>query len=122
MGFLRKLFGGNERDDRPPQAATDPQGVYFYVQCDRCGAPVRLRADKQYDLINEDGGYVWHKTIVDSRCFQRMPTVVYLNSAYEMVSHEITGGHYITSEEYAALLAAQQATTDQKTDEAAADA
>lgn len=122
MGFLRKLFGGNERDGRPPQVAADPQGIYFYVQCDRCGAPVRLRADKQYDLINEDGGYVWHKTIVDSRCFQRMPTVVHLNNAYEMVSHEITGGHYITSEEYEALLAAQQATTDQKTDEAAADA
>ena len=118
MGFLKKLFGGSEGDSRPPKAAADTQGIYFYVQCDRCGAPVRLRADKQYDLINEDGGYVWHKTIVDSRCFQRMPTVVYLNNAYEMVSHEITGGHYITQGEYEALLAAQQRADEAPTDEA----
>ncbi|MBP6016707.1 MAG: hypothetical protein KA586_08300 [Candidatus Promineofilum sp.] len=116
MGFLKKLFGESERDRRPPKAAADTQGVYFYVQCDRCGTPVRLRADKQFDLINEGTGYVWHKTIIDSRCFQRMPTVVNLNSAYEMVSHEITGGHYITGDEYETLLA-QQTAADRKTDE-----
>lgn len=109
MGFLKKLFGGGQGNDQPAKVHTDTQGVYFYVQCDRCGAPVRLRADKQYDLINEDGGYVWHKTVVDSRCFQRMPTVVYLNKAFEMVGHEISGGHYITPEEYEALLANQSA-------------
>jgi len=122
MGFLKKLFGGSARDGRLPKAEADTQGVYFYVQCDRCGTPVRLRADKQYDLINEGTGYVWHKTIVDSRCFQRMPTVVYLNNAYEMVSQEITGGHYITQDEYEALLVAQGPVADQKTDEAAAGA
>ena len=121
MGFLKKLFGGTEGDGRPSKAAADTQGIYFYVQCDRCGTPVRLRADKQYDLINEGTGYVWHKTIVDSRCFQRMPTVVYLNSAYEMVSHEIAGGHYITQDEYESLLATPQTAGDQPTDEATAD-
>ena len=100
MGFLKKLFGGSQGDSRSPQATGDTQGIYFYVQCDRCGTPVRLRADKQYDLISGGTGYVWHKTIVDNRCFQRMPTVVYLDRAYEMVSHEITGGHYITQDEY----------------------
>ncbi|RIK20177.1 MAG: hypothetical protein DCC51_07840 [Anaerolineae bacterium] len=104
MGFLKKIFGSSGQDNRPTSGSSDSQGIYFYVQCDRCGAPVRLRADKQYDLINESGGYVWHKTIVDSRCFRPMPTVVYLNSAYEVTSHEITGGRYITREEYEALL------------------
>ncbi len=106
MGFLRKLFGGNGRDSRPGKPAVDTQGVYFYVQCDRCGATVRLRADKQYDLINEGDGYVWHKTIVDNRCFRPMPTVVHLNSAFEVVSSEIEGGRYITEEEYEALRSA----------------
>ena len=106
MGFLKKLFGGyKDGSDRPGGATADLQGVYFYVQCDHCGAPVRLRADKQYDLINDGNGYTWHKTIVDNRCFRPMPTVVHLNAAYEMVSHEISGGHYITQNEYERLLA-----------------
>ncbi len=110
MGFLKKLLGGGDKVGRSDKPQTDTQGIYFYVQCDRCGTPVRLRADKQYDLINEGGGFVWHKTIVDNRCFRPMPTVVYLNSAHEMVSHEITGGRYITQEEYETLLTAQTAT------------
>lgn len=112
MGFLKKLFGGAGPDNRnsvPDQGYVDTQGVYFYVQCDRCGTPVRLRADKQHDLMNEGNGYTWHKTIVDNRCFRPMPTVVQLNAAYEMVGHEITGGHYITREEYEELLANQAA-------------
>ena len=109
MGFLKKFLGGSGKN-QPDKPYTDTQGIYFYVQCDRCGTPVRLRADKQHDLLNnEGGGYVWHKTIVDNRCFRPMPTVVYLNSAYEMVSHEITGGHYISQDEYDVLLAEQSA-------------
>lgn len=108
MGFLKKLFGGDAKESRPIGTPSDPQGVYFYVQCDRCGAPVRLRADKQHDLINEGDGYTWHKTIVDNRCFRPMLTIVHLNAAYEMVSHEISGGRYITRDEYEALLAARE--------------
>lgn len=106
MGFLKKLFGGGDRGDSPDKPYIDTQGVYFYAQCDRCGAAVRLRADKQHDLINEGNGYVWHKTIIDNRCFRPMPTVVHLNTAFEIVGHEITGGHYISREEYEAILAA----------------
>lgn len=96
MGFLRRLFGGKKEDQG------DPQGLYFYVQCDNCGAKVRIRADKQYDLNRTDDGFIWHKTIVDSKCFQQIPTVVHLNHSYEVTSAEIEGGHYITREEYEA--------------------
>jgi hypothetical protein len=111
MGFLKKLFGGQSHDgERPDQTPADPQGIYFFVQCDRCGAVVRLRADKQYDLINEGDGYVWHKTIVDNRCFRPIPTVVRLNAVYEVVDHEISGGRYVSRKEYEAYVAAQEAT------------
>lgn len=96
MGFLRRLFGGKKKDQG------DPQGLYFYVQCDNCGAKVRVRADKQYDLNRSDDGFIWHKTIVDSKCFQQIPTVVHLDHNYEVTSAEIEGGHFITREEYEA--------------------
>ncbi|HSM55635.1 MAG TPA: hypothetical protein VK879_05705 [Candidatus Sulfomarinibacteraceae bacterium] len=97
MGFLRRLFGGGEKEQ-----GGDPQGLYFYVECDNCGARVRLRADKQYDLNRTDDGYIWHKTVVDSTCFRQIPTVVHLDRDYNVTSAEIEGGHYITQEEYEA--------------------
>lgn len=101
MGFLKKLFGGN--DNKKEKKSGDKQGVYFYVQCDNCGATVRLRADKQYDLGRDGGGFTWHKTIVDNKCFRPMQTVVNLDSSYNVVNADITGGHYITEEEFNAI-------------------
>lgn len=95
MGFLRKLFSGEKKGDQG-----DTQGLYFYVRCDNCGTRVRVRADKQYDLNRTDEGFTWHKTIVDSKCFRQIPTVVVLDRNYEVVSSEIAGGQYITREEY----------------------
>ena len=100
MGFLKRLFGSSNRP------YVDTQGVYFYVRCDNCNAVVRLRADKQHDLNREPNGFVWHKTIVDSRCFRPMRTVVHLDSGYHVTDVEIEGGHYISEAAYHAALAA----------------
>lgn len=102
MGLFKKLFGGGKQE----KEYVDKTGLYFYVQCDNCGTAVRVRADKQHDLLSESGGYVWHKTIVDSKCFRRMPTVVHLDRSYNVTSADIEGGHYITEAEYEAIQAA----------------
>ena len=99
MGFLKKLFGGQG----PKKAYVDTQGVYFYVVCDNCGAKVKLRADKQHDLNQTDSGYVWHKTVVDNRCFRRLQAIVYLDNQYQMTNYELSGGHFISQEEYEAV-------------------
>jgi hypothetical protein len=104
MGFLKKLFGGGEKK---PSEYVDTRGVYFYVRCDNCGTIVKVRADKEYDLAREGNGFTWHKTIVDNRCFRSMPTVVALNSNYEIENAEITGGEYVSEADYNAFLQAQ---------------
>lgn len=103
MGFLRWFFGTSKQT--PPDNPGDPDGVYFYVQCDRCHTTVRVRADRKHDFNQEDGQYVWHKVIVDSKCFQRINTVVHLDSQYNIVNADIQGGHYITKAEYEQLQA-----------------
>ncbi|MCL4870190.1 MAG: hypothetical protein KJ063_14590 [Anaerolineae bacterium] len=102
MGFLRRLFGGQEKP--PPDNPGDPDGVYFYVQCDHCQTAVRVRADRKHDFNQEGGQYSWHKVIVDSKCFRRMPTVVHLDSQFNVISAEIQGGRYISKAEYEAFL------------------
>ncbi|MEM7117319.1 MAG: hypothetical protein AAF614_33105 [Chloroflexota bacterium] len=106
MGFLKRLFGGGKQKSKK---YVDKQGIYFHVQCDNCQSVVRVRADKQHDLQREGNGLTWHKTIVDSRCFRRMQTVVHLNSNYEVTNSELIGGHYISEEEYNQILAEQKA-------------
>jgi hypothetical protein len=107
---LKRLFGG-EKGEKP---YVDERGIYFYVQCGNCGSTVRVRADKQYDLVREDGGFVWHKTIVDSKCFRRMQAVVHMDGRYQVTSQEISDGRFLTQAKYDAL---QKPTVTQATDE-----
>jgi hypothetical protein len=93
MGFLKRLFGGQGGETG---GGGDPQGIYLFAQCDHCGAIVRVRADKQHDLQNVDGGYEWHKTIVDAKCFRRMQTVVRFDRQYNVSHAELSGGTYVT--------------------------
>ena len=100
MGFLRKLFGG----EKEPEKYVDKRGVYFYVRCDNCGTITRLRADKEYDLVRDGNEFIWYKTIVDNRCFRSMPTVVHLDGNYQVTSEEISGGSFVSEEDYNASL------------------
>lgn len=99
MGFLKKLFGGGG-GEKKSEEYVDTRGVYFYIRCQNCGTITRVRADKEYDLIREGDGFVWHKTIVDNRCFRPMQTVVTLDKAYQIVNTEISGGEFVAEEDY----------------------
>lgn len=104
MEFLKKLFGGDEPEE---------EGFFVYVQCDRCGAKVRSRIHKEYDLVRSDDGYEWHKTIVDSKCFQRIPTVARFDQNFNLISADMEGGRFITKEEYEAKEVSQTTDTDE---------
>jgi hypothetical protein len=98
MSFLSKLFGSKGGEG-------DSEGLYFYVQCDRCGEKLRIRADRRHDLTRdpEQGGYVWNKEIMDGRCFQLMYAHVVLDQSFAVQSQSIEGeGHFISQEEYEA--------------------
>ena len=97
MGFLKKLFGGEQKGEY-----RDRQGIYLYVECDRCGDRLRLRVDKKYDLNRDESGYVWRKTIVDNKCFRPMETTIHFDRNYAVVEQEIEGGHYIARETFEA--------------------
>ena len=104
MGFLKRLFGG--QSEKP---YVDKEGIYFYVKCSNCGTIVRLRAHKTHDLNRDENGLVWHKTIVDSKCFRRISAVVRLNNSYQTISQEIAGGEFVTEADYLAWESARAA-------------
>lgn len=115
MGFLKKLFGGGQ------EPYEDKQGIYLYVACERCGSRLRVRVDKKYDLNRENGGYVWHKTLMDSKCFRQMPTVVRFDSNYDVVEAEIEGARYLSEAEYQAATQAEDENRASEMDHAGED-
>jgi hypothetical protein len=100
--FFRKLVGRGGDGSSASASPSDPKGIYLYAQCGRCGTIVRVRADKQNDLNSDGSGYVWHKTIVDSKCFQRMQAVVNFDGYYTITDSTLTGGEFVSAEAYAA--------------------
>ncbi|MGC9357388.1 MAG: hypothetical protein ACP5GX_05965 [Anaerolineae bacterium] len=97
---IRSLFTGPR--DRQQQ---DKTGLYFYVKCAKCGTPVRVRADRQHDLLRDydEGGYVLHKDVMDSNCYTLFHFDVRFNESYDIIERNIEGGEFITREEYEAL-------------------
>lgn len=101
MSFFKKLLGNDKSKNKP---YVDKDGIYFYFQCENCGSLVKVRAHKQNDLMREDGGFVWHKTVVDNKCFRRMQTVITLDAAYQVLNVELVGGRFLTATEYETLV------------------
>lgn len=126
MGFLKKLFGGG--GDKKSDAYVDKNGIYFYVQVDNLDSRVKVRADRVHDLMQTESGYVWHKTIVDSKYFKRMKAVVHFDQNYTVTDAQLDGGAFITEAEYeaaetaaAAQKAAAEAAAETEADEHEAD-
>jgi len=106
MDFLRKIFGGG--DDGGRSRARD-QAYWVYVRCRRCGEPLASRIDLANDLSLDDDGesYIVRKSLVGSgerRCYQRAEvTLTFSSDRNTVLSREITGGEFISEEEYEAL-------------------
>ncbi len=98
MGFLgkvRALFGGAQ------QSGAADNAVHLYVECGRCGSRVHVRLDRNHDLsTREEGGYFVRKEIMDSKCFRLLTAEVTLDAACRIQTQEITGGRFLTREEY----------------------
>ncbi len=111
---VRSLFGGSQEDASVTQ---DRAGLYVYVKCGNCGAPVKVRADKRHDLMRdyERGGYVYRKEVMDGSCFRLFHFTIHFSNAYRVVDREITGGEFITPEEYRTLCEKRTSTDEEAT-------
>jgi hypothetical protein len=102
MRWLTRLFTRRPRTE-------SPSALWIYVACSRCGEAIRVRADRRYDLVSEmrDPGeagpaYTLHKDIVGSHCFQRIAVDVAFDQRLEVIERRISGGRWLTEEEYRA--------------------
>jgi hypothetical protein len=104
MGFLKKiasfLFEGTEK-----QGERDVH--WEYVQCSRCGEKIPVRVGLRNELTAQyeggEGAYYVRKGVVgtgSNRCFQTVELDLFFNAQRRLVSRYITGGEFITKEEF----------------------
>jgi hypothetical protein len=94
-------------------AAGDATAYWIYVQCAKCGEALKVRVDRRYDLMQEFSdqdrvsGYSLHKAIIGSnRCFQAIHVTQRLDASHKVKSQEITGGRFLSKDEYEAMMPA----------------
>ena len=102
MGFLKKLaslFG-----------SSDEGNIYReYIRCSRCGEKIAVRVNLNSELTPQygegEGAFYVRKGVLGSgetRCFQMIEVELYFNQDKQPVSRYITGGEFITKEEFEA--------------------
>ncbi len=101
MGLLRRL--GSLLSGRPG-ADTPANTIAFYVRCDQCGEVVRVRAHRNWDLVQEFGdggtGYSLHKDVLGVRCNRLMRMHVRFGPDYRIKEQQVEGGRFATEGEY----------------------
>ena len=97
MSFLKKLgniFSGN----------SEPPVYWVYVCYERCNEAVAARIDMRGNLSEQDDDtYFCRKVLVGSkRCFQPIEVELTFDKSKNLIDQQITGGKFITAEEYEA--------------------
>ncbi len=105
MSFLKKIssmFLGSGTSD-------DGSAHREYVRCSRCGEKLVTRVDLRNELTpmydEGEGAYYARKAVFGSgatRCFQMVEVEIYFDTQRQLVSRYVTGGEFITRDEYEA--------------------
>ncbi len=85
-----------------PSADADPNALWLYVRCSRCGTPLAVRVDTRNELSAdyESDGYVLYKEMMDNKCFTLMRAELHFDQRRNVTGKKVDKGKFITREEY----------------------
>ena len=102
MSFLKKIASALS-----PKGTDEGDVLWVYVRCDKCGEALKTRVDLRHDLTpnySDEGritDYVLRKVLIGSqRCFEPIEVKLTFDPQRRLISHEITGGQFISKEDY----------------------
>lgn len=108
MSLFSKLL--NALKGKPPSGSD--RYIPIYVYSNRCREPLAAQIDIMNEISRDDDykGYFVRKVLHTSgknRCYGQVEIEVWLDSEKRIVRQEVTGGRWLTQEEYQAELARQ---------------
>jgi len=102
--FASLLMGGGASN-------SDNRYLTVYALSRRCNEPISGQVDLHNELSKTDEGeYAYYTrkvlhTTGESRCFAQVEIEMHFNRDKKVVDHEVTGGRWLTSDEYEVELA-----------------
>ncbi len=104
MSFLKDLFSRLSSG-----TSKDAHLYWVYVQCDQCREKIRFHVDMRNDLSIQYGEtekediYFTRKHVIGSQgCFKAIDVELTFDKDRRLVDRQITGGQFISQEEYTA--------------------
>ncbi len=90
-------------------AGADPNVLWLYVRCSRCGTPLAVRVDTRNELSAdyERGGYVLYKEMMDSKCFALMRAELHFDQRRNVTERRVDNGEFITRQDYEQMVNAK---------------
>ncbi len=100
MRFLKKIG----KTLFPTTGSRESPNYTIYARCNRCKEVLTARVNLYNDLsLTDDSGYTSRKVLIGSnRCFQQIEVILHFDAKRTLTEREITGGTFITAEEFAA--------------------
>lgn len=102
MSFLKKIASALS-----PKGTRGGEVLWVYARCDKCGETIKTRIDlihgltPNYSAEGRVTDYVLRKVLIGSqRCFEPIEVKLIFDPQRRLVSREITGGQFISREEY----------------------
>jgi hypothetical protein len=102
MSFLKRIASALS-----PKGVDEGDALWVYVRCNKCGETIKTRIDLRHDLTpnySDEGrvtDYGLRKVLIGSRrCFEPIEVTLTFDSQRRVTSREITGGQFISKEEY----------------------
>ena len=95
-GFFKKFFSKKEVDSS--------ELFWIYTQCDKCGEKFKTLIRKNNDIAptykNEGPAFILRKELIGASCPNRINLYLEFDRSYRKISEEITGGYFISKEDY----------------------
>jgi hypothetical protein len=102
MDLINRLFS---KKGSGKQKGDDPNALWLYVQCDRCGSPLAVRIDRRNEISRdyETGGMILRKEMMDGVCFQLMHVEIHFDEQGGVTEQTVEHGKFLTREEYESM-------------------
>jgi hypothetical protein len=103
MEWLNRLFSKGTSPSK--STGDDPNVLWLYVQCSRCGAPLAVRIDRRHEVSRdyERGDMILRKEMMDSVCFQLMYAELHFDEQGNVKAQNVEHGKFLPRDEYETL-------------------
>ena len=113
---LKNLFSGGGRS-----GGSDRQTFVLYVMDHRCREPMRGEVNLLSELSKGDDGSEFYvrkvlHTSGNKRCFGQVEVQLWFDSRKTLLRHQVSGGKWLSAEEYTAALERFNAPPEEETD------